>query len=426
MKNIEKMTGKEYIEELYKKGMKTFGKEFVNIGKELQVYCYHPTNAISSVGGYDAMKIHALDEEVNDKTIYIGMELEMGADNISENYDTIITYLYENFPCILEHDSSIGRSYDIEMISQPMTYKAWLTWAPKLKEILKNLTSWGFQSHNLNTCGLHFHYSLTDSEHKSDIVNRLWEQIHAFENEVHKIAGRGYVYYASDLNCSDAIIPEEKLSIDYIDKKVKERGTAHELVVNIQHPKDIEIRMCRGTLNFDTLMARLEFFYNMYIQACDLKTIVQRMTWGKLLRGDYIKQYVKLHDITTMKKIYDYSTKVKAFTNKLMKYDDNLLTTMTKTLSALKKLSRSDRAAEDYDYRTGIAGLITNITDSLVTISHRFIDTTRLTTKLKYYTASYFYSQPSDKENIINATKDLKELLDKKPVFEKQVGSMEV
>ena len=404
--------------------MKFFKDIFTD--EEKVTHRYHP-DIIERNGGFNAFKLK-MDDEVDTEEkplLYIGIELECGSNNSFSNddYHDIETYVYDNFPCILEHDASIGTYRDMEIISQPMSWRYWNEVAfEQLKNVTKYLASKGFESHNLGTCGLHIHYTLLDKPHKVDIVNRLWEQIHTFETETHKVAGRGYVHYACDLDCSDAVIPQEKLSISYINDKCKpvwnNPGSYHGLVINVQHQNDIEIRMCKGTLNFDTLAARMEYFYNMYNQACDLKTIVQRMTWGKLVRGKYIKAYIQRQSIATSKKVYDYSTKVQVLYRKLHNYEDKVITEIVKVLKECKKVKNDAAKMQELHIEWELNDLIPYLTSTLSSLTNRLINDNQLSGKVKRYMTAYTFDTSEGRDYFRTLLKPLSDLLANKPSLE--------
>ena len=404
--------------------MKFFKDIFTD--EEKVTYSYHP-GVIERNGGFDAFKLK-MDDEVDTEEkplLYIGIELECGTNNRFSNsdYHEIEKYVYDHFPCIIEHDASIGTYHDMEMISQPMTPAYWYAKGfTQLKDTVKYLAGKGFESHNLGTCGLHIHFTLLDKPHKVDIVNRLWEQIHTFETETHKVAGRSYVHYASDLDCSDVIVPQEKLSINYINEKCKpvwnNPNGYHGLVVNVQHPNDIEIRMCKGTLNFDTLAARIEYFYNMYNQACDLKTIVQRMTWGKLVRGKYIKAYIQRQSIATNKKVYDYSTKVQVLYRKLHTYEDKVITEIVKVLKECKKVKNDAVKMQELSITYELNDIIPYLTNALSSLTNRLINDSQLSARVKKYMTTYAFDTNEGKEFFRTLLQPLSDLLTNKPSLE--------
>lgn len=392
-----------------------------------EVFRYHQPNSwISAAGGFNAFCQTAEGEEATDKTIYIGAELEMGLtrDKSLNERKAILKELMETIPCILESDSSIGSCsqyiyQDVEIITAPMTIKRWMELTPEIERMFKKLADFGYESHNLGSCGLHFHFTLVDKEHKADIVNRYWHQMHTWETEMHKIAGRQYVGYAHDLNCDDAIVPEEKMSIAYIDGKVKQQGDGpnsdHSSAINLQHENDIEIRICRGTLNFKTFMARLEFFYNMYIQACSLNVITQRMTWNKLVNTKYIKDYVVSHDIATLKKAYDYTTKVQVLAKQLTKYDEKLLNCIIETIKNCKKVKQDRQLLQELCIEYELINIMDYMTSALTSITSRYIKDDNLKKSVARYTTTYSYNRTAGKAKMQELLQPLKEILDNKP-----------
>lgn len=411
--------------------MKTFLEVIkTNMGESYigKVFSYHEPNVlISREGGFEAFAQGAEGEEITDKTIFIGAELEMGLarERSSSDIKEILKELMETIPCILEHDSSIRgnavkRVYeDVEVITAPMTLARWLELSPKIKDIFKKLADFGFESHNLDSCGLHFHYTMVDKPNRLEIVSRFWHQLHTWQTEVHKIAGRGYVGYARDLNCDDAIVPQERESIDYIKEKVTLQGfgshSDHTATLNLQHENTIEMRLCRGTLNFNTFMARLEFFYNMYIQATSLNIITQRMTWNKLISGKYIKQYVTSQNIATLKKAYDWSTKVGVLHRQLTKYDNQMLEMLFTTLKNCKKLSRDVQKLQEYRLAYEVSNLTSYISSAMESASSRYLRLDSLTRTIKSYMTSYSYTTEAGEAYFKEMLQPLHELLQNKP-----------
>lgn len=416
---------KTFLNDIIKK---YYGEDYVG-----HVFSYHsPNRYIAEEGGYEEFYMAAEGEEINDKTIFIGCELEMGLtkDKSSSEVKEMLTKVVETIPCILEHDSSIASNShkyvtcdgDVEIITQPMTIKKWLELAPKIKTLFKELADFGYESHNLGSCGIHFHYTIVNPEKKADIVNRYWLQLHTWESEVHKIAGRGYVHYAQDLDFDDMVVPEEKLALSSINEKVVKQGpNKHESVVNLQHSNSIEIRICKGTLNFDTFMARLEFFYNMYVQACDLKTIAQRMTWGKLINTPHIKAYVERHDIATYKKAYDYSTKLQVLFKSLDDYDAKLVTLIVQAVAECKRAAKCD----DNTLVSAMGNISRYLASALGTINQRFINDKSLLSNIKDYYDHYGFSS-SQRAKINNIIKPIIEHIENKPKMQQRTTETEV
>ena len=389
---------------------------------------YHqPNDWIEAAGGYEQFYVVAEGEEITDKTIFIGVELEMGLtrNKPSEEIKAMLKSVMERIPCWFEYDGSIGNCpqtvyQSAELISQPISMKKWLELAPTFKVVCKELADFGFESHNLGTCGLHFHYTVIDRDNKDTIVSRCWHQMHTWEREMHKIAGRSWEYYACDLNCDDAVVPEEKLAIDYLSDKVKTQGSLstsdqHRIAINLQHPNDIEIRICRGTLNFDTFMARLEFFYNMYVQACSLNVITQRMTWNKLVHTKYIKAYVERHNIATLKKAYDYSTKIQVLLKNISKYDEKIVDCLVDTIRNCKKIANNKDTLNDLRINSELEDILDYMSSALSGMKYRFLKTSSLASRLETYMSTYHYRNNRGKEKMQEVLTPLHKLLKDKP-----------
>lgn len=418
--------------------MKTF-LELVkeNCGEDSigRVFSYHTPNTwIKRAGGFEAFAQGAEGETITNNTIFIGAELEIGLtrQRTGAEIKEICKKIMETIPCILEEDSSIGGTYakkhvyqDVEIITAPMTIKRWLELGPNIKKLFAELAEFGFESHNIGSCGLHFHYTMVDKPHRVEIVSRFWHQIQTWKPEVQKIAGREFYRYCRDLEFYDTIVPQECESLDYLKEKVVKRdfgGDEHTITLNLQHENTIEMRLCKGTLNYDTFMARLEFFYNMYIQACSLNVIVQRMTWNKLVSSKHIKAYVIAHNVATLKKAYDWSTKVGVLHKKLAHYDNQVVETMFSTLKECKNLQRDAQKLQELNVAYVVTDIMDYINNAMRTFSNRYINIDSLKRVVKEYMTTYMYNTDSGKEEIQKILKPLHEMLQSKPSIE--LGAM--
>jgi hypothetical protein len=144
--------------------------------------------------------------------------------------------------CFFEEDGSL--SHGFEIITQPMGldshYQFW-EWLTK-----KELTT-GLRSHDTSTCGLHIHVNRDGINTMQ--INKMCVFIHAPDNRnlVKAVARRYAVSYA-------AIHP-------------KKLGTAHRSdssdpryeAVNLTNRYTIEMRMFKGTLKHQSVLAALEF-----------------------------------------------------------------------------------------------------------------------------------------------------------------------
>lgn len=178
------------------------------------------------------------------KRLYEGFELELEsprepagevAQNLIDNFDE-----YEDvFYC--KHDSSLDDGFEI--VSHPMTLRAHKTM--DYSDMLAELKKAGCKSHNTTTCGFHVHVSrsfFTQSE-----MVKLGLFVYFNKSRLETFARRPESSYAKfkPLNRSNYLESAES----------RERYEA----INFENAYTIEFRLFKGTLNFETFMATLEF-----------------------------------------------------------------------------------------------------------------------------------------------------------------------
>jgi len=203
-----------------------------------------------------------------EKEIKFGIELEVGGASSREDVhdfirDTSKKELY------YKYDGSI-MDYGCEIVSHPCSLDYHIH-KMEWDKIVKSATNYGLKSHDLQSHGLHVHIGKQYLK-EIDII-----KIDAFINECKQfwidIAGRNNRNYA----------PFHKR-----DKIYKYRARADgRCAVNRRPLRTVELRLFRGTLKYETLIARLESVH------CLIKT-VQNVSIAKLLNPAYIlKKFVE-------------------------------------------------------------------------------------------------------------------------------------
>ncbi len=199
----------------------------------------------------------------NTENFYMGVELE--ADCGSENW-LAAARISERFgEFYVKHDGSLGRN-GIEIVSHPGTLDAHRSNMLHWKETIAILKSQYYRSHKTKTCGLHVHVNRSffgESQEEIDLnvskvillTQRFWD---------------GCIVPFSRRNLTRlqrwAKKPEFKFrdgtDPNIISEKQKDTMSRdHYNGVNIMPRDTIEFRMFRGTLNYNTLIATLEFVY---------------------------------------------------------------------------------------------------------------------------------------------------------------------
>ncbi len=274
---------------------------------------------------------YVLKNSEDDNSQVLGFELETSSGNFIEQ--EIIDTIIDSYPVILEHDSSVG-GYDCEIITQPMTYNYFMEHAEDLKHLLTYLQQYNFTSHDNGSCGLHIHFNKPEKDEDFEqVVSRLWLITETWKDKISIIDGRGWTGYAH--NITDDVsykISEQTISSKWLKEKALDNKGNHSLAINLQHEHDIEIRSPRGTLNANSLIARVQFWTNAYTE-CLRKQRVERITWNKLVKGSYIETYCKEHDAITLRPIIDMTNTIDIYMKNMTAYVLNVNAILTKALT---------------------------------------------------------------------------------------------
>lgn len=200
----------------------------------------------------------------NDNAYRFGFELEVeyngDDDNDDANERTVekiidlqAEYSLNNF-IAFEQDGSLDTGFEI--ISSPMTPKFFYEHISFFEALLELLKNEDYISHNCSSCGLHFHVSrnVFDNASLARLIY-LYERNKSYllDFSRRKVDGHYYKFYFDDTssygftmlsNCVDVVS-----SNGYDDRY-------H--CVNLQNEPTVEIRLYKGTLDFDSFVACAE------------------------------------------------------------------------------------------------------------------------------------------------------------------------
>jgi hypothetical protein len=319
---------------------------------------YHDYGAVVNGrgNGYGNFMQHEENEVVNDDTIYIGAELETGRENpFTQVMLNKMASFSKDFQC--ETDGSVrdyGRNgwrtcYSCEVISAPLTYDYWHK-SSGYKDLLPYMISIDAKSHGItdhytgNGCGLHFHLSKVNNWQKAVVYMAMFIDQNRFLVEA--ICGRPFTGYARN-NISD---------LDEFYKKVPElvenrilSNIDHSYAINLSNSKTVEFRLCQGTLNYETFMARLEFVYHLYKQCLDIangKARLDRLTINQVCQyGEYLPKYIKKLGISSSNKIENKTREYRVIINEFI----TTRNTLRHHLQALRTLLEEHEPFENID-----------------------------------------------------------------------------
>jgi hypothetical protein len=177
---------------------------------------------------------------------HLGLELEVEAKNasIGDGVDILLPSI-EDDTLILKYDGSLNNGFEI--VSQPMT----LAWAKENFpwQELNQMANIGFRSWNTQTCGLHVHVArdaFISPSHQAKFIHLIMRNGEAWR----PIGGRTNTHWAK----------YERSELNNLPQKIKGRyGDDRYTAVNMCNRATLEIRIFRGSLKPERVMAALEF-----------------------------------------------------------------------------------------------------------------------------------------------------------------------
>ncbi len=248
----------------------------------------------------------------------IGIELEVdgGGENLKAS-----KYIQEllNDEVYVKHDGSLGRGFEI--ITYPHTVNSFykIDWKSALTDMIKH----GYRSHDIKTCGLHMHVSrnmLTQDNlakliyffetHKEDLTK--------FSRRDKEHLNKWACFYTDKDDCRDTnFFTGEKVTKELCYKILKQydKKFNHDFrykAINLQKKPTIEFRLMRGTLNYKTFLATIDFLLGLVRNS-------KLVSWNNI---DDTKMWLRgMNDIT---KNYMKKRKCFGFDNKIEEVESDL------------------------------------------------------------------------------------------------------
>lgn len=193
-----------------------------------------------------------------DGKMYIGVELEVDKNHFDRDDQRAFLDAIENaagYRLYFEHDGSLHNGFEI--ISEPHTPKEFIEkidW----NAIFEAGKNYGYSSHDIGTCGLHVH--INRDFFGNDEVSQtrgIAKMLYFYENWY-----RDVVRFARRTS-SQASQWADNYGLCEIEECIKlakeEYRYSRYYCVNLTNSNTVEIRIMRGTLNYDTFMATIDF-----------------------------------------------------------------------------------------------------------------------------------------------------------------------
>ncbi len=215
---------------------------------------------------------------------FFGVELEIDEAGECDSYAAEILYIANddanNAYC--KHDGSLNDGFEI--VTHPMTLDYHIREMP-WAEVLEKAKSLGYCSHQSGTCGLHIHVNRTafgnTSEEQDNAIARIlyfvernWNELLQFSRRTRRQLERWAARYGYKEHPAEILEHAKSGCVD--------RYTC----VNITNRNTIEIRLFRGTLKYNTLIATLQ----MVSRICDLAIFlsddeIRNLSWPAFVAG---------------------------------------------------------------------------------------------------------------------------------------------
>ena len=172
----------------------------------------------------------------DDTNMYMGVELEMNFDRVSDFKKFLEKYTNNSF-VYLKHDGSIGE-YGVEIVSHPATFKY------HIHTDFWNRLFENFKKTNTLGCGLHFHLSkigFTDEE-----IEFLDYFVNNFSYIITQIGSRALKDYCK---------------VHKFKHYGSNRWGSHTDACNLSNRDTVELRFCKSTHNYHSFMKKLKNIY---------------------------------------------------------------------------------------------------------------------------------------------------------------------
>ena len=232
--------------------------------------------------------------------LFYGIELEIDAGSGSGADAKKIKA--ESPDVYIKADASLDTGFEI--VSHPASYR-YHTERLNWKGIIKKAEELGYKSHDTSTCGIHIHVSKkffgkNAKERDSSIMkllyltqSRIWPQLKKFSRRNSKNSMENYASSFHDLYDPLQLLYEAKHS---------ERHRN----INIHPDQTIEFRFFRGTLNYNTFIANIQFIriVSEMATALDISDI-KKVEWSDIVVYAEAYKFKEFIKFVKQRKLYE-------------------------------------------------------------------------------------------------------------------------
>lgn len=227
----------------------------------------------------------------NDKTPFFGIELEVERKNSNDIKHSEMAEMIENDHWYFKSDGSLTDGFEI--VTHPMTFNYIKQSSQTFEDSLRLLIDNNYNSYNANTCGMHVH-----------ITKKCFTTWHLYRFLKFFVENKEFIVAISQRKMEKlkkwANIEDDNES-ELIYKAKKKNGNNERYVaVNLRNNATIEIRIFRGTLNFNSFMKNIEFCHAVFMYTKESNEITLN---GFKEYLNYSKDYSNLKKFITLKNL---------------------------------------------------------------------------------------------------------------------------
>lgn len=234
---------------------------------------------------------------------YFGVELEVDEGGKSEeNALKVLSVANEDCENIyIKTDGSLEDGFEI--VTHPMTLEYHTKNMP-WKVIVKKALNLGYRSHNTSTSGLHIHINRSSFGECVDVQERVVARIlYFFENNWSELL-RFSRRTNEQLNRWAKRYGWKEAPMEILDDAKKRCGGRYSCV-NITNYSTIEIRIFRGTLKYNTIIATLQ----LVDAICDVALFmsdedIKNLGWSSFVMGLDSEKYTELIRYLKERRLY--------------------------------------------------------------------------------------------------------------------------
>ena len=252
------------------------------------------------VKGYHQDPIWVTYGEDKENTYGIELEVDRPRSNGDKNKfsEGVLKILGDG--CYTMHDGSLQNGFEI--ITHPHDKEALL--ALPWKEAFEYLTEHTFRSDQTSTCGLHMHISRSQFTRESlakmtYFYDKNYDTIINFARRTPSSASRwarSYYFHKIDNETDSEIIERIATYLDELQSNGYHNDRYH--CVNVIKTNTIEIRIMKGTLNYETFLASLDFIMTIAKNAKTVTDLDDNTQWLQGLKPETIEYIKKRHCFT--------------------------------------------------------------------------------------------------------------------------------